>query len=134
MRRASGIGLGRIITAPERANTVRFPPIKADRALMWITLRADDSVSERYAALRGVLKACRLHPLDTTSASELVIVDPQAVREHSAALRDTLGAGDMLHLLARQGERWQVEVIAPPDVDADVLPNRPAERRPPWLT
>lgn len=112
---------------------MRFPPIKSDRALLWITLHADEAVSERYAALRDVLKTCRLHPLDTTAASELVIVDAAALHEQIAAVRAVLGANDMLHLVARSGDQLQVDVIAPPDVDADVLPNRPAERRPPWL-
>ncbi len=112
---------------------MRFPPIKSDRALLWITLHADATVAERYTALHGVLKTCRLHPLDTTAASELVIVDEAAFREQLAAVRAALGEGDMLHLIARVGERLQVEVIAPPDVDADALPQRPDERRPPWL-
>lgn len=112
---------------------MRFPPIKADRALLWITLRPDDTVIERYAALRAVLKACRAHPLDTTAASEVLIVDAEALRAHLPAIRDTLGAGDMLHLIAAVGDRLAVEVIAPPDVEADQLPHRPPERRPPWM-
>jgi hypothetical protein len=116
-----------------KGDPVRFPPIKADRALLWITLRADETLDERYAALRNVLKACRMHPMDTTAASEMVIVDAALFREQEAAVRAVLGDGDMLHLVAPLGGRLQVEVIAPPAVDADVLPNRPAERRPPWL-
>jgi hypothetical protein len=112
---------------------VRFPPIKSGRALVWITLHPDAGVSERYAALHGVLKSCHLHPLDTTGASELVIVEEAALREQLGAVRAVLGAGDMLHLIARQGERLSVEVIAPLDVEADSMPDRPAERRPPWL-
>lgn len=112
---------------------VRFPPIKSGRALLWITLRADDQAAERYTALRAVLKSCRLHPLDTTGASELVIVEEAALRAQLGTVRAALGAGDMLHLIARHGERLAVEVIAPPDVDADNLPDRPSERRPPWF-
>lgn len=100
---------------------------------MWITLHPDDAARERYAALRAVLKNCRLHPVDTTGSSELVIVEEAALREHLGALRAALGAGDMLHLIACGGARLSVEVIAPPDVDADSLPERPPERRPPWL-
>ncbi len=112
---------------------MRFPPIKSDRALLWITLVADDTVMERAAALRAALKPCRLHPLDTTGSAELAVVDPVLIREHSAAVRATLGDGDMLHLITRVGERLTVEVIAQPSVDDDRIPNRPALRRPPWL-
>ncbi len=112
---------------------MRFPPIKPDRALLWITLRPDDTVIERYAALRALLKDCRMHPLDTTAAAEVLIVDTTALHEHLAAIRDVLGAGDMLHLVTAVGDRLAVEVIAPPDVEADPLPHRPPERRPPWL-
>lgn len=112
---------------------MRFPPIKSGRALLWITLHPDEAASERYTALRAVLKNCRIHPLDTTGTSEVVIVEEEALREQVSAVRATLGAGDMLHLIARQGERLSVEVIAPPDVEADSVPDRPAERRPPWF-
>ncbi len=112
---------------------MRFPPIKSGRAVLWITLHPDATAGERYAALHAVLKTCRMHPLDTTGASELVIVEEAALREQIGAVRAALGAGDMLHLIARQGERLAVEVIAPTDVDADSSPDRPAERRPPWF-
>ncbi len=110
-----------------------FPPIKPDRCLLWITLHVDDTVHDRYAALCAVLKGCRLHPLDTTGASELVIVAEAAFRAHIGEVRATLGAGDMLHLVAQVKGRLQVQVIAPPDVTADALPQRPPTRRPPWL-
>lgn len=112
---------------------MRFPPIKNDRALLWITLVADDTAAERATALRAVLKQCRLHPLDTTGSAELVIVDPALVREQIAAVCAALGDGDMLHLITRMGDRLSVEVIARPAVDEDELPARPAPRRPPWL-
>ncbi len=112
---------------------MRFPPIKSDRALLWITLVADDTVMARAAALRATLKSCRLHPLDTTGSAELVIVDPVLIREHRAAVRATLGDGDMLHLIVRVGERLTVEVIAQPTVNDDLIPDRPTVRRPPWL-
>ncbi len=112
---------------------MRFPPIKSDRALLWITLVADETVAERAAALRVALKQCRLHPLDTTGAAELVIVDPMRVREQIADVRAALGDGDMLHLITRLGERLSVEVIARPSVDDDTMPTRPPARRPPWL-
>lgn len=112
---------------------MRFPPIKSDRALLWITLVANDTVAERATALRTVLKQCRLHPLDTTGSAELVIVDPVLIREQIMAVRAVLGDGDMLHLIVRVGDRLTVEVIAPPGVDEDVLPVRPTVRRPPWL-
>ncbi len=100
---------------------------------MWITLRPDSTAADRYAALHAVLKTCRLHPLDTTGASELVIVEEAALREHTGAVRAVLGQGDMLHVIARVGDRLSVDVIAPPDVEADSVPDRPAERRPPWF-
>ena len=112
---------------------MRFPPIKAGRALLWITLHPDDTVSTRYAALRAVLKLCRLHPVDTTSAAELVIVEEAAFRAHLDDVRAALGAGDMLHLVSVAGERLAVDVIAAPDVESDPVPNRPPDRRPIWL-
>ena len=110
-----------------------FPPIKADRCLLWISLRPDATVRDRYAALRAVLKDCRLHPLDTTASAELVIVEEAAFDAHRAEVLAVLGAGDVLHKIGKTGDRLVVNVIAPPDVMADPLPNRPASRRPPWL-
>ena len=110
-----------------------FAPIKADRCLLWISLREDATVTERYAALREVLKGCRLHPLDTTAGAELVIVEEAAFDAQIAAVRAALGEGDMLHKISASGDRLTVSVTAAPDVLADRLPNRPPERRPPWL-
>ena len=110
-----------------------FPPIKADRCLLWISLRPDETVRERYTALRAVLKDCRLHPLDTTASAELVIVEEAAFDAHRAEVLTALGAGDVLHKISTVGDRLVVNVVAPPDVMADPLPNRPSSRRPPWL-
>ncbi len=111
-----------------------FPPIKPDRCLLWISLHEDEGVKARYAALREVLRGCRLHPLDTTAGGELVIVDAAAFEARLAEVQAALGAGDMLHRISSTGSgRLTVDVIAPPDVQADRLPNRPPERRPPWL-
>jgi hypothetical protein len=112
---------------------MRFPPIKPGRGLLWITLRSDETVTRRYAALRAVLRPCRLHPVDTTSAAEIVIVEEAAFRVRLDDVRAALGEGDMLHLITTAGERLMVEVIAAPDVLADSPLNRPAERRPAWL-
>jgi hypothetical protein len=110
-----------------------FPPIKADRCLLWISLRPDETVRKRYAALRAVLKACRLHPLDTTASAELVIVEEAAFDARRAEVLAALGEGDQLHKIGKADDRLVVHVIAPPDVLADDLPNRPPSRRPPWL-
>lgn len=110
-----------------------FPPIKADRCLLWITLVPDETARERYAALRAVLKMCRLHPLDTTAASEIVIVEAAAFNARADEVRAALGPGDMLHQVTKVGDRLYVQVIAPADVMADPIPNRPPARRPPWL-
>lgn len=112
---------------------MRLPPIKPDRCLLWITLRADGTVQARYAALRAVLKTCRLHPLDTTAAAELVIVEEAALRVRLAEVRATLAEGDTLHLITHSGGRLVVEVIEPPDAGADRLVLRPADQIPPWL-
>lgn len=110
-----------------------FPPLKPDRALLWITLVPDDSVRARYEALRAILKQCRLHVQDTTASAQLVIVEEAALRAHEDAIRAALGPGDMLHLITASGDRLRVSVIAPPGVMADRQPRRPPERRPPWL-
>ena len=110
-----------------------FPPIKADRCLLWITLRSDDTAAARYTALRAVLKSCRLHPLDTTASAELVIVEEAAFEANRAAVVAALGEGDMIHKITKTGDRLYVNVVAPPGVMADPIPNRPADRRPPWL-
>jgi hypothetical protein len=113
---------------------MRFPPMKTGRSLLWITLRPDEAVTTRYAALRVVLKECRLHPVDTTAAAEIVIVEEAAFRAHLDAVRAALGAGDMLHLVTTTaGERLVVEVIGGAEVTADTPLNRPAARRPVWL-
>lgn len=110
-----------------------FAPIKADRCLLWISLHEDEGMQARYAALREVLRGCRLHPLDTTAGGELVIVEAAAFEAQLPAVRAALGAGDMLHRISSSNGRLLVDVIAPPDVQADRLPQRPPERRPPWL-
>ncbi len=112
---------------------MHFPPIRPDRCLLWITLRQDETVRERYAVLRAVLRECRLHPLDTTAGAELVIVEEAALEARLEAVRAALGAGDMIHRIASRDGRLLVSVIASPEVDADPLPTRPPERRPPWL-
>jgi hypothetical protein len=112
---------------------MRFPPIKPDRCLLWITLRSDETVTSRYAALRTVLKLCRLHPVDTTPTAEIVIVEEAAFRARLDHVRAVLGAGDMLHLVTTAGERLVVEVIEPPDVLDDAPWSRPPEKRPVWL-
>lgn len=113
---------------------MRFPPMKSDRGLLWITLYPDETVAARYAALRAVLKECHLHPVDTTAAAEIVIVEEAAFQERLDAVRAALGPGDVLHLVtAVTGERLVVEVIGGADVTADALLNRPAVRRPIWL-
>ncbi len=111
---------------------MRYPPIKADRALLWLTLHPDEHVQERYAALRAVLKKCRLHPLDTTASAELVIVEEAAFRAHQEEARRALGAHDVLHLVTKQGERLVVETLEATDRPAP-LPQRPPAQRPPWL-
>jgi hypothetical protein len=112
---------------------MRFPPIKPGRGVLWITLRPDEAVTRRYTALRAVLKSCRLHPVDTTSAAEIVIVEEVAFRSRLGDVLAVLGEGDMLHLVTTAGERLVVDVIAAPDVAADAPLSRPAERRPVWL-
>ncbi len=112
---------------------MNFPPIKSDRCLLWITLRPDETVRARYEVLRAVLKQCRLHPLDTTAVSEIVIVEEAAFRARLDDVRATLDDGDMLHMVSRTGDRLQVTAIVPPEVSSDPLPARPPERRPPWL-
>lgn len=109
-----------------------FPPIKADRCVLWITLHADEDARERFAALEAVLKTCRLHPLDMTASAELVIVDAAALRAQLDAVRAALGPGDRLHLISAQGDRLNVEVIAAPD--EPLSPDFPAHDgpRPPW--
>jgi hypothetical protein len=102
-----------------------FPPIKPDRCLVWISLRADATVEARHAALRAVLKACRLHPLDTTASAELVIVEEAAFETRRADVLAALGAGDVLHKIGTAGGRLIVDVLAPAGDSA--------ARRPPWL-
>jgi hypothetical protein len=111
-----------------------FPPIKADRCLLWITLHPDADVKTRYAALRAVLKQCHLHPLDTTPTAEVVIVEEAALDAHLAEVRAVLGEHDMLHKITKRGDRLYVNVIASPGVMADDLARRPADRRPAWLS
>ena len=112
---------------------MRFPPIKADRGLLWLSLQPDATVTARYAALRAILKqCCRWHPLDTTPAAEIVVVETAALRAHLDAVRAALGAQDMLHLITANGDRLAVEVIAGPEAAADETLNRPLARRPAW--
>ncbi len=111
---------------------MRYPPIKADRALLWITLHPDEHVGERYAVLRALLKQCRLHPLDTTATAELVIVEETTFRAHIEEVRRALGERDMLHLVTKQGERLVVETVEA-DENPAPIPQRPSAQRPPWL-
>ena len=111
---------------------MRYPPIKADRALLWITLHPDADVSERYAALYALLKTCRLHPLDTTASAELVIVEEAAFRARLEDVRRALGEQDVLHLITQQGARLAVETVEAADHPAPI-PQRPPAQRPPWL-
>ena len=111
---------------------MRYPPIKADRALLWITLHPDKGVGERYAALRALLKTCRLHPLDTTASAELVIVEEAAFRAQVEEIRRTLGEQDVLHLVTQRGGRLEVETIEATNHPTPV-PQRPRSQRPPWL-
>lgn len=112
--------------------TIRFPPIKADRCLLWIALNPDGGVRERFAALEAILKTCRLHPLTMMPAAEVVIVDEAALRGQIEAVRAALETGDRLLLIGAQGERLRVEQIAPPG--EDMIPGQPipVEQRPPW--
>ncbi len=110
-----------------------YPPIRPDRCLLWITLRPDATAKARYQALQAVLKQCRLHPMDTTACSQVVVVEEAALQAHLDAARATLGEGDMLHRVRIMQGRLQVTVIAPPEVMADSLVRRPPERLPPWL-
>ena len=111
---------------------MRYPPLKADRALLWITLHPDEHVGERYAALRALLKTCRIHPLDTTASAELVIVEEAAFRAHVEEIRRTLGEQDMLHLVTQRDGRLVVETVEAGERPAPV-PQRPRSQRPPWL-
>ncbi|GAB4574857.1 MAG: hypothetical protein Kow0077_23490 [Anaerolineae bacterium] len=109
-----------------------FPPLKPDRCLVWISLVPDETVVTRYAALREVLRACRLHPLDTTPGGEVVIVDQAAFDAQVDAVRAVLGPGDLLHRISARGDRLAVDVVAGAEAEGDRLPERPAVRRPPW--
>lgn len=93
---------------------MRFPPLKTGRCLLWITLAPDDDAPARYAALRAVLKACRLHPLDVTPWAALVIVEEAALRARLDDVCAALGANDSLHLITVTGERLNVETVRSP--------------------
>lgn len=110
-----------------------FPPLKADRCLLWISLHPDDTVQARYENLRAALKPCRLHPLDTTASAELVIVEKAALEEHLATVRAALGPDDILHKITTIGDRLYVNVIASAAAQPDNLNKRPVDHRPPWL-
>lgn len=112
--------------------SLTFPPIKADRCLLWIALRADEGAPARFAALEAVLKTCRLHPLDLTACAEVVIVDEAAVRAQLEGLRAALGPGDRLHLVSAQGDRLSVEVIAAPGETLSAQGPRNTGPRPLW--
>ncbi len=108
-----------------------FPPLKADRALLWITLQSDAGAPERYAALRAILKACRLHPLDSTPTAALVIVDEAAFRQRLDAARAVLGPYDALHLVTQAGGRLSVLAIGAVTASGSAL--QESASRPPWL-
>ncbi len=103
------------IQTNDRCFFMRFPPLKADRCLLCITLAPDDDAPVRYAALRAVLKACRLHPLGVTPGAVLAIVEEEALRAHLDEVRAALGTGDMLHLITAAGDRLTVEVVRSAD-------------------
>jgi len=105
---------------------MQFPPIKPDRALLWIALHPDGGVRARYQALRAVLKLCHLHPLDTTPCAELVIVEEAAFRQRIEEARAALGPRDTLHLIARTGDRLAVQTVLSPSAPGP-------SSRPPWL-
>lgn len=105
-----------------------FPPLKPGRAILWITLHPDETAADRAAALRTVLKECRLHPLDTTPAAAVVIVEEAAFQARIAAVRAALGGGDVLHLITGQpGDRLRLESITAPEASTGGL-----AARPPW--
>ena len=103
---------------------MRFPPIKPGRCLLWIALAPDPDAAVRYAALRAVLKTCRLHPLDATAWAEVVIVEEEALRARLDEVRALLGAGDSLHLATASGDRLSVESLRGGD--------KGSPARPPW--
>lgn len=109
-----------------------FAPIRADRCILILTLHADDAAAARYAALRDVLKQCRLHPLDTTPVSQLVIVEAAAFTAQLDAVRALLGPQDMIHMISIVKERLMTRLIAPAALQQESYP-RDAARRPPWL-
>ena len=108
-----------------------FPPLKSDRALLWITLQADAGARARYAALHAILKECRLHPLDTTPDAALVIVEEAAFRQRVDAARAVLGPGDALHLVTQAGGRLSVLAVRPAATPESALEE--SAPRPPWL-
>ncbi len=103
---------------------MRFPPIKPGRCLLWIALAPGPDAAARYVALRAVLKACRLHPLDATAWAEVVIVEEEVLRARLGDVRALLDAGDVLHLVTASGDRLSVESLRG---GGDKLPARP-----PW--
>lgn len=112
--------------------SLTFPPIKADRCLLWIALHPDDGARERFAALEAVLKTCRLHPLDSAASFEVVVVDEAAIRAQLGAVRSALAPGDRLHLVSAQGDRLSIEVIAAPDEPLSADWPREDRPFPPW--
>lgn len=106
---------------------MRFPPLKPGRCLLWIALAPDPAAATRYAALRAVLKTCRLHPLDAMAWAEVVIVEEEALRARLDEVRALLGAGDSLHLVTANGDRLSVESLRGGRGDGPPV-------RPPWAT
>ena len=90
-----------------------FPPIKADRCVLWITLHADEDARERFAALEAVLKTATPAPARHDRQRGACDRDAAALPRLDA-VRAALGPGDRLHLISAQGDRLNVEVIAAP--------------------
>lgn len=110
-----------------------FPPIKPDRAVLWISLQDDEGAKTRFSRLREVLKGCRLHPLDTTGSAVIVIVGTDAFAAQRAIIEDLLGPGDLLHLITNAYGRLSVEVIAGSEAAEDAIEHRPGVRLPDWI-
>ena len=110
-----------------------FPPIKPDRALLWLTLQYDEGADSRFSLIKNALKQCRLHPLDTTAGSAILIVGTEAFNAHRTTIHNLLGPGDLIHFITVNNGRLSVEVIAGSDANLDTIEKRPEIRRPEWM-